>query len=802
MSEVKYSHRFLRVLEISKENALKTGYDVVYPEHIMLGLLRLGEGRGFQIIKQSGANISTLRNDLYFSLPVKPAIVRLKQIPFLKESQQIIDSSYDISIKLGNDTAGTEHLLLSLASSDYSNILYLFNKQGLSYKILINLLNGVQNQQNHENIEPEHQTTIESFTRDLTKDARAGVLDPVIGRDKEIERVIQILSRRKKNNPVLIGEPGTGKTAIVEGLARKIIIGDVPDNLKNKRVLSLDLGLVISGTKYRGQFEERLKEIIKDINNDRSIILFLDEIHTLVGAGATSGAMDASNMLKPALARGELQCVGATTFDEYRTSIEKDGALERRFQKVVVNAPNIEQSIKILEGLKERYEEHHKVKYTEESLKAAVILSDRYITDRLLPDKAIDVIDEAGARKILSLKPPSELKELDEKIESLRVSKEESVNLQDFESAAKFRDDIERLIGDKNFLFNNWRQKLSEKKVSISEDDIRAVISMITSIPVSKLSGSEYRKLSKLGKNLSKQIISQDKAIEAIVRRIKRSRAGFSDPNRPIGSFLFLGPTGVGKTELAKVLAEELFSSKDSFIKIDMTEYVEKFNISRMIGSPPGYVGYDEGGQLSEKVRRRPYSVVLFDEIEKAHPDVYGLLLQVLDEGILTDGNGRKIDFKNTIIIFTSNLGTSEDSKSEKIGFGVSDSDTEIHKRMESRIKNKLSQQFKPEFINRLDDIIIFEHLNKEAIKQIVSGYLFDCKQRLANHKIDLHFSDKVKDFITEKYYDRTKGARQVKRAVETEIEDKIADLIINGDYSTGDTIKVKVKGNELVFDK
>ena len=795
------SMRLNKVIDLARETALQLGQDTVYPEHFFLGFIRLGEGTAISVLKKIGVDLVLIKKEIEANLKKDEILIKLGLIPISHEGDRLLARASDESKDMHSDVVGTEHLLLAMSRSK-SFIGKLLARYEVNYQVikkaLLDLISGPESNHAEEEKSKKSKTpSIDTYSKDLTLAARNGKLDPVIGREKEIERVIQILSRRKKNNPVLIGEPGTGKTAIVEGLALRISKGKAPASLLNKRIVALDLGLIIAGTKYRGQFEERIKEILNEVDKEKNLILFLDEIHTIVGAGSTSGSIDASNMFKPALARGEIQCIGATTLDEYRTTIEKDGALERRFQKVLVEPSTIDQTISILYGLKERYENHHKVRYSNEAMKAAVIMSNRYITERFLPDKAIDVIDEAGARKHLSIKLPSIIDNYEKNIEVLSSQKEALISGQKFEKAAEVRDKMAGLKDRLDHEKEKWLDKINSNYLSIDEEDIAEVISMMTSIPVSKLKTPESKRLGELEKILEKKIIQQNKAIISVVKRIRRARAGFKNPDRPIGSFLFLGPTGVGKTELAKVLAEELFDNPASFIKVDMSEYMEKFNVSKMIGSPPGYVGYDEGGQLSEKVRRHPYSVVLFDEIEKAHPDVFGMLLQVLDEGILTDGNGRKIDFKNTIIIFTSNIGTSELSKSENIGFGTSDSAEKKHNRMVGRINNQLKNYFKPEFLNRIDEMIIFEHLGDKAVIDIIDKHIEESKDSLKDNNISLEVSSTVKEYILENYYDLEKGARPLRRAVEEVIEDPIAEKIIKGEFFYGDLIKIVIKDDE-----
>jgi len=822
-----FSMRLSNVLEYAQESALRLGQDTVYPEHFILGLIRINNGKAVDILNAMNSNLLSIKNDIEGTLKREKNIVKLGILPISHEGDKILIISKNEAEDLGSEIIGTEHLLLALTKSFVSITGRVLAHNGVRYQkvksILINYFskiqdtsnNSINNKQNnihnnnndnnknsnHKNLDTKSKTpALDTFSTDLTLAATSGKLDPVIGRKDEIDRMVQILSRRKKNNPVLIGEPGTGKTAIVEGLAIMISNNKVPSSLLNKRIVSLDLGLIIAGTKYRGQFEERIKAILSEVQNEKNIIMFLDEIHTIVGAGSTSGSVDASNMFKPALARGEIHCIGATTLDEYRTSIEKDGALERRFQKVLVEQPSIEETVEILHGLKEKYEDHHKVRYSDESIQLAANMADRYITDRFMPDKAIDIIDEAGAKKHLELKIPTKISDLDTNISKLNSKKQDFIENQEFEDAAEIRDEILILKEEQTKEKEKWYNKYSSNYVTIEEKDISAVISMMTSIPVNKLAITESKKLNKIGERLNAKVISQEKAIEAIVRRVKRTRAGFKDPKRPIGSFLFLGPTGVGKTELAKVLAEELFDNEKSLIKIDMSEYTEKFNASRMVGSPPGYVGYDEGGQLSERVRRRPYSVVLFDEIEKAHPDIYNMLLQVLDEGTLTDGNGRKIDFKNTIIIFTSNIGTGLISKSENIGFGSKDSVENKDKQLDKRVREGIKKVFKPEFLNRIDEVITFTHLSEDAILKIISNYIEIVKEKLISNNIEISVTSSVKKYIVKNYYDIDKGARPLKRAIEEIIEDPIAEGIISGEFSYGDKIKIGLKKEKLTY--
>lgn len=804
--ETNYSSRMIKLINLSKEITLLSGHDTVYPTHIALSIIRLNEGKAVEILNKLNCDLAALHKDLEGGLSRNKNLIKLGFIPISHESDRILAQAAIEAKELSSNYTGTEHLLLALTKSTNIYPERILRFHGVTYqKVKQIILTGAGVKPGKipfDKMDQQPDFSIESFSYDITQMAKDGKLDPVIGRSEEIDRIIQIISRRKKNNPILIGEPGTGKTAIVEGLAINIVEKKVPTALIGKRILGLDMGMLIAGTKYRGQFEERIKAVLKEVENDKNTILFLDEIHTMVGAGSTTGSMDASNMFKPALARGEIQCIGATTLDEYRTSIEKDGALERRFQKVIVNPPTVSETYEILKGLQSKYENHHKVKYSDESLLAASELSERYITERFLPDKAIDVIDEAGSKKHLSVKVPAKITELEDMIEKLNKENRINIEKQLFEKAAVLRDKIDNMKLKLSKEREIWHKKTSKKFLNINVDNIRDIISMMTSIPISKLEVSESNRLKRISKSISKIIIDQNEAVEAVIRRVKRSRTGFKDPRRPIGSFLFLGPTGVGKTELAKVLAQEIFENEKALIKIDMSEYMEKFNVSRMIGSPPGYVGYGEGGQLSEKVRRHPYSVVLFDEIEKAHPDVFGMLLQVLDEGTLTDGNGRKVDFKNTIIIFTSNLGTKTLSGTDNIGFGNKSTFEEKELKMKESVRKSAEKYFKPEFLNRIDEVLVFNHLSKNAVLQIISNHIDDTCKKLSGIDINLIVTHTVKNFIYNEFYDVENGARPLKRAVENLIEDPVAEKIVSGDLKYGDTVKISVSKNKITYVK
>jgi ATP-dependent Clp protease ATP-binding subunit ClpC len=699
---------------------------------------------------------------------------------------------------------GTEHLLLALMKDTESSAANALAAAGLEYERVKDEINRVLRGGETVGAAKEKSKTpfLDHFGRDLTAMARESKLDPVIGREKEIERVVQILSRRKKNNPVLIGEPGIGKTAIVEGLAQKIYEKSIPQVLENKRVINLDMASMVAGTKYRGQFEERLKALMVELQKNENIIIFIDELHTIVGAGGSEGSLDASNIFKPALSRGEIQCIGATTLDEYRKYIEKDGALARRFQTIMVDPPNVEETIQILSGLRHRYEDHHKVTYTEKAIDAAVKLSERYISDRFLPDKAIDVIDEAGARKRLSsMEIPSEIRDMEKEIGDVVKEKEKAVEQQEFERAAKLRDKQEKLKGtllEKKAL---WRKSKAEERLLVDESTIAEVVSTMTGIPLSRLAEEETKKILHLEDELRKRVIGQDTALEAVARSIRRSRAGLHNIKRPIASFIFLGPTGVGKTELAKTLAEALFDTEDALVRIDMSEYMEKFAVSRLVGAPPGYVGYEEGGQLTEKIRKKPYSVILLDEIEKAHPDVFNILLQILDDGILTDSYGRHVNFRNTIIIMTSNVGTRDVKKTGTVGFGKTSTSTD-YETMKSKVLDELKRIFNPEFLNRVDESIVFYPLSKKEISQIVEIQLKDVQNRLIDRNIHLLISQQVKDYIVDQGFDPVLGARPLRRAIQRLVEDRLAEEFLNDRFHDGDSIRLDLENDQIVFSK
>ncbi|MCK6620703.1 MAG: ATP-dependent Clp protease ATP-binding subunit [Calditrichaceae bacterium] len=801
-----FTSRVQKVIRFSKEEAMRLGHDYIGTEHLLLGILKEGEGIAVKILRNLNLDLEKLKQRLEEASGPAGGMMTLGNLPLSKRAEKVLKITYLEAKNFKSDIIGTEHLLLSLLKEKEglaAQVLMSFNiDYNVVFNELKNILEGKPSMSYASQPSPKVKTpALDHFGRDLTQLAMQGKLDPIIGRDQIIERVAQILSRRKKNNPVLIGEPGVGKTAVAEGLALRIINKKVPRVLHNKRIVALDMGSIVAGTKYRGQFEERMKAIMSELEKSDNVILFIDELHTIVGAGGASGSLDASNMFKPALARGELQCIGATTLDEYRMYIEKDGALERRFQKVMIEPTTPEETLEILRFIKTKYEDHHRVKYTDEALLGTVRLCERYITDKFFPDKAIDVLDETGSRvHISSIVVPKAILELEQRIEKIRQEKEQYAKQQDFERAAKLRDVERRLQEELAYERNKWEREEESHVATVSEDDIAEVVSMMTGIPVQRVAQSESNKLLHMEDHLKGKVIGQDRAVETITRAIRRTRAGLKDPNRPIGSFMFLGPTGVGKTHLAKMLAEYLFERKDALIRIDMSEYMEKFSVSRLVGSPPGYVGYEEGGQLTEKVRRHPYSVILFDEIEKAHPDVFNILLQVLDEGQLTDSLGRKVDFRNTILILTSNVGTREIKKNVSMGFTQGKEDAE-HEVMKQKIEVEMKRMFNPEFLNRLDEMIFFHKLLKKDIFKIVELLVDEMAARLLEHSISLELTDGAKEFIVSTGFDDVLGARPLKRAIQKHIEDPLADEILRGRYGENSVIKIKMKNkNELGF--
>jgi len=800
----KFTERVRKVMYLAREEAARLHHDYIGTEHLLLGILREGEGIAATVLSNLGLDLDAIRQAVESMVASTGGTTTIGEIPFTPRAKRVLELSVDEARQLGHNYVGTEHLLLGLIREGEGVAARVLIELGIDRKKVreetLKLLGGAApGAQQGEKEEKSETPALNQFSRDLTVLAREGKLDPVIGREKEIERVIQVLSRRKKNNPVLIGEPGVGKTAIVEGLAQRIVDNKVPETLRNKRLVFIDLAWVVAGTKYRGLFEERLKAVMNEIRDSKDTICFLDELHTIVGAGGAEGAIDASNMLKPALARGEMQCIGATTLDEYRKHIEKDGALERRFQPITVDPPSVEQTIKIIQGLRDKYEAHHGVKITDSAVEAAVELSDRYITDRYLPDKAIDVIDESGARARLSVATaPNELRQLEKKAEELAKEKEEAVLAQEFEKAAALRDQERELRHNIRETKKGWSESRSESQAVVDADDVAEVVSKMTGVPVAKLEEKESEKLLRMEDELQKLVVGQAPAVKAIAKAVRRNRAGLRDPRRPIGSFIFLGPTGVGKTELARVLARFLFQDEDALIRIDMSEFMEKFNVSRLVGAPPGYVGYEEGGQLTEKVRRKPYSVVLLDEIEKAHPDVFNILLQVLDDGQLTDSMRRKVNFKNTVLIMTSNLGTRQ-IKGSSLGFQKPDEATTYDK-MKGAVMDEVKRTFNPEFLNRIDEIIVFRALDVADMQQIVKILLDQVQTRLKRKDIKLDFTQEALDFLIEKGFDPALGARPLRRTIQRLVEDPLAELVLRGAIRDGCAVEVARKGDEIAF--
>ncbi|MGP1910425.1 ATP-dependent protease ATP-binding subunit ClpC [Metabacillus sp. JX24] len=798
----RFTERAQKVLALAQEEAVRLGHNNIGTEHILLGLVREGEGIAAKALTALGLGSDKIQKE------VESLIGRGQEISqtihYTPRAKKVIELSMDEARKLGHSYVGTEHILLGLIREGEGVAARVLNNLGVSLnkarQQVLQLLGSNESGSGHQSgsMNNANTPTLDSLARDLTAIAREGSLDPVIGRSKEIQRVIEVLSRRTKNNPVLIGEPGVGKTAIAEGLAQQIVNNEVPEILRDKRVMTLDMGTVVAGTKYRGEFEDRLKKVMDEIRQAGNIILFIDELHTLIGAGGAEGAIDASNILKPSLARGELQCIGATTLDEYRKYIEKDAALERRFQPIQVDEPTADESIQILKGLRDRYEAHHRVSITDEAIDAAVKLSDRYISDRFLPDKAIDLIDEAGSKvRLRSFTTPPNLKELEMKLEEVRKEKDASVQSQEFEKAASLRDTEQRLREQLEETKKTWKEKQGQENSEVTVDDIAMVVASWTGIPVSRLAQTETDKLLNMEQILHNRVIGQDEAVVAVAKAVRRARAGLKDPKRPIGSFVFLGPTGVGKTELARALAESIFGDEDAMIRIDMSEYMEKHSTSRLVGSPPGYVGYEEGGQLTEKVRRKPYSVVLLDEIEKAHPDVFNILLQVLEDGRLTDSKGRTVDFRNTILIMTSNVGASELKRNKYVGFNVQD-EAQDYKDMKGKVMNELKKAFRPEFLNRIDEIIVFHSLEKKHIKEIVTLMADQLMKRLAEQDLVLELTDAAQEKIADEGFDPEYGARPLRRAIQKHVEDRLSEELLKGTIEKGQKVVLDVTEGEF----
>ncbi|MEN2667351.1 ATP-dependent Clp protease ATP-binding subunit [Listeria aquatica] len=796
----RFTQRAQKVLALSQEEAMRLNHSNLGTEHILLGLVREGEGIAAKALYELGISSEKVQQEVEELIGQGEKTVTT--IQYTPRAKKVIELSMDEARKLGHSYVGTEHILLGLIREGEGVAARVLSNLGVSLnkarQQVLQLLGGGDNGTAGRQTNTQATPTLDSLARDLTVIAREDNLDPVIGRAKEIQRVIEVLSRRTKNNPVLIGEPGVGKTAIAEGLAQQIVRNEVPETLRGKRVMTLDMGTVVAGTKYRGEFEDRLKKVMDEIRQAGNVILFIDELHTLIGAGGAEGAIDASNILKPPLARGELQCIGATTLDEYRKYIEKDAALERRFQPIKVGEPTIDESIQILNGLRDRYEAHHRVAITDEALEAAVRLSDRYISDRFLPDKAIDVIDEAGSKvRLKAYTTPSNLKDLEAELSELKKEKDAAVQGQEFEKAAAFRDKEKKIRQQLEEKKTNWKEKQGRDNSQVTEEIVAEVVSSWTGIPVTKIAETETDKLLNMEKVLHQRVIGQDEAVKAVALAVRRARAGLKDPKRPIGSFIFLGPTGVGKTELAKALAESMFGDESAMIRVDMSEYMEKFSTARLVGSPPGYVGYEEGGQLTEKIRQNPYSVVLLDEIEKAHPDVFNMLLQVLDDGRLTDSKGRVVDFRNTVIIMTSNIGAQEMKEDKSVGFNVTDL-TQDYKAMEHRVMQELKRAFRPEFINRIDETIVFHSLTEKELKQIVTLLTSQLTKRLAERDIHVKLTEGAKAKIAKEGYDPEYGARPLKRAIQKNIEDRLSEELLRKNIEPGDIVEIGVKDGEL----
>ncbi len=818
-----YTDRARKSLKKSKEIARRSGFGEVEPEHLFMALLDLGGGIAIDILEELGIEPRELLGELQERIEKSVGTAGKMQPDFSQRLKRVLSLAEKNARELGHNYVGTEHLLIGLADEGEGTVVQLFDDYGVTArevkKLLLEILGeeygveygfvvpsdkeGSKKSRQRSGKKRTKTPTLESFSRNLTDMARNDELDPVIGREKEIERVIQILSRRKKNNPVLIGEPGVGKTAIVEGLAKQIVNVDIPEALYDKKVLALDLASVVAGTKYRGEFEQRMKKILEEIQNSDDIIIFIDELHSLVGAGSAEGAIDAANILKPALARGEIQCIGATTLDEYKKYIEKDAALERRFKAIDVEEPSIDLSVDILKGLRSKYETHHNVKYTDEALETAVKLSYRYLSDSFLPDNAIDVIDEAGSQaKLNTSMPPEEIRDLEKELDGVQSEKKDAVQAQEFEKAASLRDRERRLKDKLKEKKAEWHEQNGIETPLVDENDVAKLVSDMSGIPVFKLTEKEQEKLLRLEDEIHTRLVNQDEAVEAVSRAIRRARTGLKDPSRPMGSFMFLGPTGVGKTECAKALAEVLFGDENKMVRVDMSEFMEKHTASRLVGAPPGYVGYEEGGQLTEQVRRNPYSVVLLDEIEKAHNDVYNILLQIFEDGVLSDHIGHEVNFKNTIIIMTSNVGAREITGGGDLGFRAGEDKALDYDEMKDRAMTEMKRQFNPEFINRLDEIIVFSSLTEENLRDIIDLMLQDVQRRLKDKELSLHVTDPAKDFLIEKGYDPDYGARPLRREIERRIEDSLAESLLHNRFTPGSTIHVAYRDGELIFEE
>ncbi len=794
-----------RVMQYAREESARLGHNYIGTEHLLLGIIKEGKGKAVTVLTNLGLNLETVKQSVEDYVATSGGTMTIGEVPFTPRAKQILEVAANEAKEMKTQFVDVEHLLLALLKDEEGVAAQILAAFGVDYKTAMEetvaVLEG-KTTGTKEKGKKSKTPFLDHFGRDMTQLAREGKLDPVIGRSKEIERVTQILSRRKKNNPILIGDPGVGKTAIVEGLAQRIVEKRVPQILLDKRLVTLDMGGVVAGTKYRGQFEERIKAVLNELQQNTDVVIFIDELHTIVGAGSAEGTLDASNMFKPALSRGELQCIGATTVDEYRKYIEKDGALERRFQSIMVDPPSVEDTIEIVKGLRSNYESHHHVTFADDVIAFAVRQADRYISERYLPDKAIDIIDETGSRVHLArLSPPEEIGELESQIQEIDRKKLDCSEKQEFEEAASLRDEAHTLRESLQAKRRAWEEEVRSEVVEVTEDDIAEVISSVTGVPMQRLAASESERLLAMEQELRKAVVGQEKAVETVSKAIRRSRAGLQDPKQPIGSFFFLGPTGVGKTYLAAKLAEFLFGDEEALITVDMSEYMEKFTVSRLIGAPPGYVGFDEGGQLTERVRRRPYSVVLLDEMEKAHPDVYNVLLQILDEGRLTDSTGRKVDFRNTVLIMTSNVGSREVGSGGVLGFQKSGEEA-LTAQIEEKINDAMKKTFNPEFINRIDDTVIFHALTRENITEIIDIVLDEFKKRLVDRDITLRITPGAKSMLAEKGFDQTYGARYLKRTVQKLLEDPLAEEILQGNFTEGSRIRVTKKGEALAFDE